>query len=54
ANDIPGVEHLNNISLPENYVHKYYQYQMLTWPHASYIAQELSNSKIVGYVLAKM
>jgi hypothetical protein len=29
-------------------------YHALTWPQLSYVAEEVSTGKIVGYILAKM
>ncbi|MEN2497591.1 MAG: N-terminal acetyltransferase A complex catalytic subunit ard1 [Marteilia pararefringens] len=52
--DIPQVEQLNNISLPENYNHKYYSYHLFSWPGMSFVAEDLAKNKLVGYVLSKI
>lgn len=51
--DLMNMQHCNLLCLPENYQMKYYFYHGLSWPQLSYVAED-ENSKIVGYVLAKM
>ena len=50
--DLPFVQQLNIMNLPENYPFKYYLYHLISWPHASWVAE--INGNIIGYVLAKM
>lgn len=52
ALDMIEMQNCNLHNLPENYSMKYYIYHLITWPELSFVA--VNNSKIVGYVLAKM
>ncbi|KAL7409061.1 putative N-terminal acetyltransferase complex subunit ARD1 [Mrakia frigida] len=54
VDDLIGMQNANIFNLPENYTMKYYLYHALTWPQLSYVAEETSTGKIVGYILAKM
>ncbi|KAL7126164.1 hypothetical protein ABFS83_14G167000 [Erythranthe nasuta] len=53
ADDLLAMQECNLFCLPENYQMKYYLYHVLSWPQLLYVAEDY-NSKIVGYVLAKM
>lgn len=52
--DLIKMQNCNLWCLPENYTAKYYFYHFLSWPHILYVAEEQTNLKIVGYVLAKI
>lgn len=52
--DLIAMQDANLHCLPENYQLKYYMYHKLTWPQLLYVAEDMSNGRIVGYVLAKM
>lgn len=51
--DLFQVQECNLVNLPENYIMKYFNYHLLTWPEISFVA-ETEEGKIVGYVLCKM
>ncbi|GAB2232037.1 hypothetical protein Droror1_Dr00011058 [Drosera rotundifolia] len=51
--DLLAMQACNLLCLPENYQMKYYLYHILSWPQLLYVAEDY-NSRIVGYVLAKM
>merc|ERR1711915_322632 len=51
--DLLSMQTCNLMCLPENYQMKYYLYHILSWPQLLFVAEDY-NSKIVGYVLAKM
>jgi len=51
--DLLAMQACNLLCLPENYQMKYYFYHILSWPQLLFVAEDY-NSKIVGYVLAKM
>lgn len=53
-NDLMPMQHANLCCLPENYQMKYYFYHNLTWAQLLYVAEDLSNGQIVGYVMGKI
>lgn len=54
VDDLLAMQHANLSCLPENYQIKYYFYHFLSWPQLLYVAEDMSNKKVVGYVLAKI
>jgi N-alpha-acetyltransferase 10/11 len=52
--DLLAMQTCNLACLPENYQLKYYMYHILSWPQLMFVAEDLNNARIVGYVLAKM
>lgn len=52
-NDLLAMQACNLFCLPENYQLQIYLYHIISWPQLRYVAEDY-NSKIIGYVLAKM
>ena len=48
------MQECNIICLPENYTQKYYNYHALTWPKLSFVARDITNNRIAGYVMGKV
>ncbi|KAL4064729.1 acyl-CoA N-acyltransferase [Scleroderma yunnanense] len=51
--DLIDVQRCNQYNLPENYPMVFWTYSVITWPEASFLAEDLGG-KIVGYVLASV
>ena len=48
--DIPQVQQTNITNLPENYFCKYYMYHALSWPQLSYVAVDVSVSRMTARI----
>uniref|UniRef100_A0A0K0DV28 N-terminal amino-acid N(alpha)-acetyltransferase NatA n=1 Tax=Strongyloides stercoralis TaxID=6248 RepID=A0A0K0DV28_STRER len=51
--DLLGMQHCNQQSLPEHYKNNYFVYILLCWPSLSYVAED-DKGKIIGYILTKI
>ncbi|KIM59965.1 hypothetical protein SCLCIDRAFT_1217206 [Scleroderma citrinum Foug A] len=51
--DLIDIQKCNQYNLPENYPMTFWLYSVVTWPEASFLAED-SRRKIVGYVLASV
>ncbi|KAI6040000.1 N-alpha-acetyltransferase 10, NatA catalytic subunit [Pisolithus marmoratus] len=51
--DIVNMQRCNQLCLPENYLAQFWALCIVSWPHASFLAEDTSGT-VVGYVLASV
>ncbi|KAI6028872.1 hypothetical protein F5J12DRAFT_808343 [Pisolithus orientalis] len=51
--DLINIQRCNQLCLPENYLAQFWAFSIVSWPHASLLAENASGT-VVGYVLASV
>lgn len=52
--DLLAIQNINAVCLPENYRLNFYINHILSWPQLLHVAEDVSNRRIVGYVLGSL
>ncbi|KAI6028870.1 silencing group B protein, partial [Pisolithus orientalis] len=51
--DLINIQRCNQLCLPENYLAQFWAFSIVSWPHASFLAEN-AGGMVVGYVLASV